>query len=70
MAASSVRDSLFAVELQKRLESTFRLVELLDAHARDGPTDHQLLDLLRAFENVEALIRTTPLVTDIAFWSP
>ena len=70
MAAFSVRVSLFAVELQKRLERTFPLVELLDPHPRDGPTDHQLLDLLGALKYVEALIRTKPLVTDIAIWSP
>ena len=64
MAASSVRISLFAVELRKRLESTFPLVGLLGAHARDSSGDHQLLDLLSSFKYVEGLIWTYPLLTD------
>ena len=32
-----------------------RTEELLDAEAGDGPGDHELLDLLGAFEDVEGL---------------
>jgi len=34
--------------------------ELLDAHAGDGPANHQPLDLLGAFEDVVGLIWTCP----------
>ena len=44
--------------------------DLLDSHTRDGSADHQLLDLLSSFEDLEALIWTTPLVTDIALCAP
>ena len=36
---------------------------LLDPQTRDRPTDHQLLDLLGAFEDVVGLSWTYPLVT-------
>ena len=40
---------------------------LLDAHARDGSADDELLDLLGPFEDVVGLIRAYPLVTAGAF---
>ncbi len=42
------------------------LVCLLDPQARDGPADHELLDLFGAFEDVVDLSWTYPLVTDVA----
>jgi hypothetical protein len=42
--------------------------DLLDPHAGDGSADDELLDttdLVGAFEDVEALIWTKPLVTDV-----
>ena len=39
---------------------------LLDTQARDGPTDHELLDLFGAFEDVVDLSWTYPLVTGVA----
>lgn len=41
------------------------LVQLLNAHTRDGSADHQLLDLLGAFEDVEALNWASPLVPEV-----
>ena len=44
----------------RRCRRAFRaakvLVELLDPQAGDGPGDHELLDLLGALEDIEALI--------------
>jgi len=37
--------------------------ELLDAQARNGPADHELLDLLGAFEDVVGLIWTCPQIS-------
>jgi hypothetical protein len=39
---------------------------LLDAQTRDGPADHELLDLLGAFEDVVGLSETYPLMTGVA----
>ena len=36
---------------------------LLNTHARDGSADHELLDLVGAFEDVVNLQREYPLVT-------
>ena len=38
----------------------------LDAHAGEGPADHELLDLFGAFEDVVDLSETYPLVTSVA----
>ncbi len=40
-------------------------VALLDAQPGDGSGDHQLLDLLSSFEDVEGLIWTSPLIADV-----
>jgi hypothetical protein len=41
---------------------------LLDSHARDRSADHELLDLLGAFEDVVGLIWTCPLLPDVAVY--
>ena len=43
-------------------------LELLDAHAGDGPADHKLLDLLGTFEDVVGLSETYPLVVGVAIF--
>jgi len=40
--------------------------DLLNAYPRDGSADHQLLDLFGAFEDVEGLIWTKPVMPDVA----